>query len=552
MARTPRISGAPLEKLAGFARSTLGGITLPRVLRGDLGIDDLAALPEELRGDVPLDTRPHPGRAPRVRERTDLPLPEGPWSASAARLARAYERGEVTPREVTQRALAEAKRLASLQPSLGPMCDVDEAGALAAADASTKRWRERRPLGLLDGVPWVVKEQNAVKGLPRRAGTSYIAATPEARDSTPVARMREQGVVTLGTTSMTELGMTPNGANAKRVMPRNPHDPTRNAGGSSTGTGVAVATGLVPFGLGCDGGGSIRIPAAINGVFGIKPTWGRVSRSGDIATGTVAHVGPIASSTVDLARTLEVMSGPDPADPQTFAAPQREAGSFLAALGGGVRGLVIGVPDSEWIDASESVQRAGRAALAALEKEGAKLVPLRLELARHAQALGVVTIACECRSSVREDWKRHGGEMSADLQVTFAALDAFGAVEYLDVQRLRTGLRQELARAFREVDVIALPTTVTGAVPVSDTDMRTGFLDTKVIDGLCRFNFLGNLTGLPALAVPVGVDGNGIPLSLQLVGDAWDEATILAVSAHLERIGAAAARRPRVSFDLLP
>jgi aspartyl-tRNA(Asn)/glutamyl-tRNA(Gln) amidotransferase subunit A len=247
-----------------------------------------------------------------------------------------------------------------------------------------------------------------------------------------------------------------------------------------------------------------------------------------------------------------VMSGPDPEDPQTFAAPHREAGSFLSALGGGVRGLVIGVPDSEWIDASEAVQRAGRAALAALEKEGAKLVPVRLELARHAQALGVVTIACECRASVREDWKRHADEMSSDLQVTFAALDAFGAVEYLDVQRLRTGLRRELARAFREIDVLALPTTVTGAVPVSETDMRTGFLDTKVIDGLCRFNFLGNLTGLPAVAVPVGVDGSGVPLSLQLVGDAWDEATILAVSAHLERIGAAAARRPRVSFDLLP
>lgn len=142
--------------------------------------------------------------------------------------------------------------------------------------------------------------------------------------------------------------------------------------------------------------------------------------------------------------------------------------------------------------------------------------------------------------------------MSADLQVTFAALDAFGALEYLDVQRLRTGLRQELARAFREIDVLALPTTVTGAVPVSETDMRTGFLDTKVIDGLCRFNFLGNLTGLPALAAPVGVDGNGLPLSLQLVGDAWDEATLLAVGAHLERIGAASVRRPRVSFDLLP
>ncbi len=524
---------------------------MQRVLRADLGIDELARLPEELRGDVPLDNRPHPGRPPRVRERGPLPPPEGPWSASASKLARAYERGETTPREVVEKALAEARRLASLEPSLGPMCDVAEETARAEAEASTKRWREGKPLGVLDGVPWVVKEQSSVRGLPRRSGTAYMPATPEPHDSTPVARMRGHGVVTLGTTSMTEFGMTPSGANGKRVMPRNPHDTSRFAGGSSTGTGVAVATGLVPFGLGCDGGGSIRIPAAINGVFGIKPTWGRVSRSGDAATGTVAHVGPIASSTVDLARALEVMSGHDPQDPQTFAAPHREAGSFVAALGGGVKGLVIGVPDSEWIDASEPVQRAGRAALAALEKEGAKLVPVRLELAKHAQALGVVIIACECRASVRADWEKYAAEMSSDLQISFAALDAFGALEYLDVARLRTGLRQECARAFREIDVLALPATVSGAAPVSETDMRTGFLDTKVIDGLCRFNFLGNLTGLPALAAPVGVDGSGVPVALQLVGDAWDEATLIAVSAHLERIGVSVARRPRVAVSLL-
>ena len=552
MARPPRISGAPLEKLAAFARTKVGGLTLQRVLRSDLGIDELARLPEELRGDVPLDTRPHPGRPPRAREPRGLPLPEGPWGVSTTKLARAYERGETTPREVTERALAEARRLAAMAPGMSPMCDVDERAALAEAEASTKRWKDKRPLGVLDGVPWVVKEQSAVRGLPRRAGAAYLPATPEAEDSTPVARMRAQGVVTLGTSVMTEFGMTPSGANAKRVMPRNPHDPTRFAGGSSTGTGVAIATGLVPFGLGVDGGGSIRIPAAINGVWGIKPTWGRVSRSGDISTGTVAHVGPLASSVLDLARALEVMSGPDSKDPQTFAAPRREDGSFLAALGDGVRGLVIGVPESEWVDASEAVQRAGRAALAALEKEGAKLVPIRLELAKHAPAIGVVTIACECRASVRADWARHASEMSADLQVSFAALDAFGAMEYLDIQRLRTGLRREMARTLREVDVVALPATVTGALPVSDTDMRTGFLDTRVIDGLCRFNFLGNLTGLPALAAPVGIDTGGVPLGLQLVGDAWDEATLLAAAAHLERTGAAFARRPRITAESLP
>src|SRR5262249_25247988 len=150
---------------------------------------------------------------------------------------------------------------------------------------------EGRALGFFDGVPWAVKEQTAVRGLARRSGTAFIDPAPWPDDATVVARVRAAGAITLGTTSMTEFGMTPTGANAKRAMPRNPHTTTHLPGGSSTGSGVAVATGLVPFALGCDGGGSIRVPASINGVFGIKPTWGRVSRSGDAFGGSVAHLG---------------------------------------------------------------------------------------------------------------------------------------------------------------------------------------------------------------------------------------------------------------------
>ena len=550
MARSPRLSGVALKNLARFARTRIGGIALQRILRADLGVDKLEALPDTLRDDVPLDTRAHPGRPPREHASHDLPWPSPGWAPSSTTLTNAYRDGSLSPREVVKRALVEARRLAALTPGVGPILDYADEAALAEASESEKRWREGRPLGPLDGVPWAVKEQTSVRGLPRRGGTAFIDPAGRDADATAVARVRAAGAVTLGTTPMTELGMTPNGANAKRAMPRNPHGLGHLAGGSSTGSGVAVATGLVPIALGADGGGSIRIPAAINGVFGIKPTWGRVSRAGDLSGGTVAHVGPLACSTVDLAHALEAMSGHDGDDPQTLAAPQREAGSFLRALGRGVRGMVIGVPESEWRDASDPVQRAGRAALAALENEGARLVPLDLALAKHASGIGGVVIACEARAALRQEWRDHADEMSDDLQVSFAALDAFTAVEYLETSRLRNGLRREMARTFQHVDLVALPTTVSPAARVSETDMRTGFLDTKVIDGLCRFCFLGNLTGLPALSAPVGCDALGLPVGLQLVGDAWDEATILAASAHLERIGVAAPRRPRVTARL--
>ncbi len=551
MARSPRLSGAALKNLARFARTRIGGIALQRILRSDLGIDKLDGLSDTLRGDVPLDTRPHSGRAPRAHASQELPWPSQGWAPNSATLTAAYRAGSLSPRDVVSRALAEGHRLGALTPCVGPILDYAAEAALAEASESEKRWRDGCALGPLDGVPWAVKEQTSVRGLARRGGTSFLQPTAQAHDATAVARLRAAGAITIGTTLMTELGMTPNGANAKRAMPRNPHNQNHLAGGSSTGSGVAVATGLVPFALGADGGGSIRIPAAINGVFGIKPTWGRVSRAGDISGGTVAHLGPLACSTVDLAHALEAMSGHDPDDPQTFAAPHREAGSFVAALRRGVRGMVIGVPESEWRDAADPVQRAGRAALTALENDGARLVPIAIDLAKHAAAIGVVVIACEARAGLRKEWREHADEMGDDLQVTFSALDAFTAVEYLETCRLRTGLRNQMARTFLDVDLVALPSTIGPAAKVSDTDMRTGFLDTKVIDGLCRFCFLGNLTGLPASSAPVGCDASGLPVGLQLVGDAWDEATVLAASAHLERIGVAVPRRPRVTATIL-
>jgi Asp-tRNA(Asn)/Glu-tRNA(Gln) amidotransferase A subunit family amidase len=550
--RSPRLNGIALRNLARFARTRVGGIALQRVLRGDLKIDRLAALPDELRGDLPLDTNVHPGRPPRSGNGDGLPLPTPQtWASSGASLTAAFRAGKVSPREVAVQAFKEARRLSTLEPSVGPFCELAEEAALAEADASEKRWREGRPIGYFDGVPWAVKEQTAVRGLARRSGTAFIDPSPRPEDATAVARVRAAGAITLGTTPMTEFGMTPNGANSKRKMPRNPHAVGHIAGGSSTGSGVAVATGLVPFALGADGGGSIRIPASINGVFGIKPTWGRISRSGDASGGSVAHLGPIGCSTLDLAHALELMSGVDPNDPQTFGAPRREAGSFVQGVSRGVKGMVIGVPDSEWADASEPVQRAGRAALAALEKEGAVLLPLKLELARYAAAIGYVTIAGEARSLLRNEWRDHADEMGEDLQVSFSALDAFNAMEYLDICRLRSGLRRELARAFGTIDLLALPSTAAPAAKISDTDMASGFIDTKVIDGLCRFMFLGNLTGLPALSAPVGCDVLGLPVGLQLVGDAWDEATIFAAAGHLERIGAAVPRRPRITASLL-
>jgi aspartyl-tRNA(Asn)/glutamyl-tRNA(Gln) amidotransferase subunit A len=544
MPHSPRLSGFALDAAARLVRSRIGSIALSSMFRKELKVDDLRQLPQSLRGPLPLDARPIAARPPRALPDAGLAAPRAPWSGSSASIADDYRAKRTTPLEVVERALRAARSLATRSPSVGPLMAYADEAARAEARAATERWRAGNPLGPLDGVPTAIKEELSVRGFPWSRGTDIGDPAPRTEDATVAARLRASGAVCLGVTPMTEYGLTPTGINAKRVMPRNPHSTSCIAGGSSTGSGVAVATGLVPFAIGADGGGSIRIPAALNGVFGLKATWGRLSRHGGSA-GSVAHVGPLASSVLDLARVIDAVAGFDPLDAETRDSPP--PGGLERAIGRGVRGLTIGVLEDEFADATPEVGKAGLAALAALEKEGARLVRVATPLARAAPAIGYVTIATEARAILAQEWREHGEDLTPDLQLTFTTLDALTAPELLDAQRLRAGLRRDVARLFEEVDLLALPTTVATAARVTDAEMKSGLVDTQLLDGLCRFAFLATLTGLPAGSAPVALDHDRLPIGLQLIGDAWDEATVLAAMAHLERIEAARVSRPLVT-----
>ncbi|MEO8796325.1 MAG: amidase family protein, partial [Polyangiaceae bacterium] len=173
-----------------------------------------------------------------------------------------------------------------------------------------------------------------------------------------------------------------------------------------------------------------------------------------------------------------------------------------------------------------------------------------IEMLRHAAAIGYATIGLEARGALRDHWKRFADRMSPDLQILMGSLGEVTAADYVDAQRLRSGLRKEVARLFGDVDLLALPSMVSTALEASDAEMKSGFVDSRGLDSACRFMFLANLTGLPAISIPVGHDKNRLPIGLQLVGDAWDEATVLAASAHLERIGVAKSTRPEISVDV--
>lgn len=542
----PRLSGPVLRSVVAATAAEPVRRTLAALMRKELGFDDALALPESARDALPLNVRPVSARERREEPTAELDTPSpSKILPNAAAWQERYRSGETNPVEVIERAFAEARRLANETPSMSCFTELAEESAMRDARASAERWAKGEPLGPLDGVPVPIKEEVDIEGFGHRAGTAFIPRR-SASDATSIARLRAAGAIILGHTAMTEAGMSPLGGNILRDMPRNAHAADRLPGGSSSGSGVAVATGLAPVALAVDGGGSIRIPAVFNGVFGIKPTFGRISRQGTGCTGTVSHLGPIGASTYDLAIFLEAASGSDPEDELTHRTPSLEPGELVRALGRGVRGLRIGVLESELDDADPAVRQACREALAALENEGAELVSVELPLARHAPAMGYATIGLETYVSLLEVRRHRFDEMGPDLQLLVRILSTLRSDDYLDMQRLRARLRRTTAALLREVDVLALPTVVGVAPKVTDAEMRDGFVDTPALSAACRFSFLGNLTGLPCGTAPVGSGEAGLPVGLQIVGDAFDEHTVLAVLAHLERIGAAQVREPRV------
>jgi aspartyl-tRNA(Asn)/glutamyl-tRNA(Gln) amidotransferase subunit A len=544
-----RLTGRPLALAAHAVRQPRVAALGADVLRRELGISSLSQLMTQGES-LEADGAPLSGRAPRsLAAIANAPEPP-PWTITSEALTQLYRARSCTPEELLDRVLSGADRLAERQPWLRCLWVRDEVSARAAARAAGERYARGEQLGPLDGVPVLVKEQIAVAGLPRRLGHELPNELPMAHDATAVARLRAEGAVIVGLCAMTELGLSPLGINPKRPPLRNPHHVERSAGGSSTGAGIATSVGLLPLALAADSGGSIRTPASLCGVFGLKPSFGRISRHGDAVSGSLNHLGALGASCRDLAIFLDAVSGRDAADPLTLHAPKQRA-PFAAALSRGVRGLRIGIDQREWSDAEPAVQRAGEQALRSLVQSGVELVDVSIALAPYAPAIGFVTIAAEVHALSASVFSQRREAFGHDVQVLLALAQQLEAREYLWAQALRARLRREVASIFQDVDALALPTTQRTAPSVSDADDRAGRLDATNVRALCRYAFFGNLTGLPCGTAPVGLDIEGLPIGLQIVGDAWDESVVLALLAELERLGVAHAARPPYHVDLL-
>ena len=474
---------------------------------------------------------------------------------SAAEIAAAVRNGETTAEAVCEAALA---RIAAGDGHLHAFLRVD-------ADRARRRAREidarrgRGEAGPLCGVPVALKDNLCTRELETTAGSRILSGYIPPYDATAVERLERAGAVVMGKTNCDEFAMGSSTEHSAFGPTRNPHDPSRTPGGSSGGSAAAVAAGLVPLALGSDTGGSIRQPAALCGIVGLKPTYGRVSRYGLVAfASSLDQIGPFSADVRDAAIALQIIAGHDPRDATASA---RAVDDYAAALTGDIRGLRVGVPRRVLGDGVESgVMQAFEEAIRVLAGSGASIEELDLPHADYAIPVYYLVATAEASSNLaRYDGVRYGLRAAGSAAETTGEMydrtreEGFGAevkrrivlgtyvlsagyydAYYLKAQQVRTLIRRDYESAFTRVDAIALPTAPTTAFPLGERveDPLQMYLADVFTVGV-------NLAGLPGISVPCGAavssTGTALPVGLQLVGRAFDEKTILRLADAYQR-----------------
>lgn len=442
----------------------------------------------------------------------------------------------VRTRQVTAVAVAEAAldRIERGNRRLNAFTRVTSERALAEAAAIDARIAAGRDPGPLAGVPFAAKNLFDIQGLATVAGSKINRELPPAKaDAAAVQRLNAAGAVLTGALNMGEYAYDFTGENAHDGASRNPHDLTRMSGGSSGGSGSAVAGGLVPIALATDTNGSIRVPASLCGLFGIKPTYGRVSRHGSFPfAGSFDHIGPLARSTGDLAQAYDALQGHDPHDPASADRPRELA---VPSLRSGIAGLRIAVAGDYF------QQRATPEALAAVETVAKALrarTTVTLPEASRARAAAFLITASEGANLHLARLKARAGDFDPDTRDRLLA-GALAPVQwYIQAQRFRRWYRAQVLALFKEVDVILAPATPCTAPSLGQKTMVLDGVELPVRPNLGLFTQPISFIGLPVVAVPVAT-ASRMPIGVQVIAAPWQETVALRVASVLEQAGVA-------------
>ncbi|ASN81452.1 Asp-tRNA(Asn)/Glu-tRNA(Gln) amidotransferase subunit GatA [Deinococcus ficus] len=483
-------------------------------------------------------------------------MPVFPELPSATDLARAVTTGDATPRALLQDALAriEAAR------DLNAVVSLND-GAAAQADAVAARVAagERLPLA---GVPVLVKDNINVTGTPTTCGSRILQGYVSPYDATAAARLTAAGAVIVGKANMDEFAMGSSTESSAYGPTLNPWDPARVPGGSSGGSAVAVAADLTPVSLGSDTGGSVRQPAALTGVYGLKPTYGRVSRYGLVAyASSLDQIGPFARTAADLAVVMNVIAGHDPRDATSLNAPPQ----FAPGTADDLRGLRVGVIRESLDGNTAGVTAALNATLDALRGAGAQVSEVSLPTLRHAIATYYLIAMPEASSNLaRFDGMVYGpraaaGDVTQSMTLTreqgfgrevqrrimlgtYALSSGYYDAYYSKAMRVRRLIADDFTRAFLDVDVLVTPTS---PFPAFRRGEKTG--DPLAMYAADVDTVAVNLAGLPGLSVPAGmetVDGVALPVGVQFIAPALQDERLVRLAGGLEAVGAVQVARP--------
>ena len=451
-------------------------------------------------------------------------------AATAAEIARAVSHGKAKATAVVEAALA---RIAAAEPVVNAVTGVvAERARQRAAEVDAGKHRH----GPLAGVPFAVKNLFDIEGLPTRAGSKINIDGPRARrDGALVRKLEAAGAILVGGLNMGEYAYDFTGENAHYGPSRNPRDPSRMTGGSSGGSGAAVASGEVPLALGSDTNGSIRVPSSLCGLFGLKPTYGRLSRAGSFPfVDAFDHLGPLARSTEDLALSFDAMQGADPDDPVCTHLPPEPT---LPHLGEGIGGLRIAVAGDYFARGGEPEAFAAVAQVAkALDATRTVVLPQ----AAAARSAAYVITAIEGAELHLPRLRSRPQDFDPDTRERFMAGALLPGSWYVKAQRFRRHYRANVLKIFEQTDIVLAPATPCVAPKLGQVMMKLGGVELPVRANLGLFTQPISFIGLPVVVVPLQRPG-GLPIGVQIIARPYNERAALRVAAFLEQQGVASA-----------
>ncbi len=454
-----------------------------------------------------------------------------PALMSLTAVAQAIARKRVSSREVTQSCL---KRIARCEPRLNAFIAIEADEALKAADAADATLAKGSGGGALHGVPLAHKDMYYEAGKVATCGSKIRRDFVASTTSTALQRLKDAGTVRLGTLQMAEFAYGPTGHNAHFGAVHNPWRFDHITGGSSSGSGAAVAARLTFAALGSDTGGSVRMPAHFCGVTGLKTTVGRISRAGAMPLSqSLDTVGPLARTASDCALLLGLMAGADPEDPTAIGGPLPD---YTAAVQRPVKGLTIGIPTAFYVDDLDpEVARIVDDTVAVLKREGADVVQVELPDQRQLTAASQLVLAVEA-AAFHKRWmierpQDYGPQVLMRLQNGLAV----PAVSYLEAMRWRGPALAAHLAAVSGIDAVIAPVAPVAAPTIAESDVGNSPDADAVIQRLTRFTRPVNYLGLPSLAIPSGFTRDGLPVGMQLIGRPFDEATLLRIGAAFQR-----------------